>query len=215
MNRRFVFLLLLVAGAMLLPFRSPAPLYYTPGEGWYYEPYGEKADWQRPRAKDQLDVAEAGVHQQKLQCDAPRGASHRARVAAVRLRAARRISHRSLPRNGRARTRRRSTPTRPSSRNIRTATVTRTCCGGNTKSPAAFWAANGSGCGAPSRFTARWMKRPSCSAPSSPTAPTAMSRRTRKCSIGAAREKQKDYPRGGEGLRHRRRPLLQPAGHRG
>jgi hypothetical protein len=43
----------------LLPFRSPAPLYYTPGEGWYYEPYGEKADWQRPHAKDQLDVAQA------------------------------------------------------------------------------------------------------------------------------------------------------------
>jgi outer membrane protein assembly factor BamD len=58
MNRRFVFLLLLVAGAMLLPFRAPAPLYYTPGEGWYYEPYGQKADWQRPHAKDQLDVAE-------------------------------------------------------------------------------------------------------------------------------------------------------------
>jgi outer membrane protein assembly factor BamD len=58
MNRRFVFLLLLVAGAMLLPFRAPAPLYHTPGEGWYYEPYGEKANWQRPRAKDQLDVAE-------------------------------------------------------------------------------------------------------------------------------------------------------------
>jgi len=58
MNRRFFFLLLLVSGAMLLPFRSPAPIYYTPGEGWYYEPYGEKADWQRPRAKDQLDVAE-------------------------------------------------------------------------------------------------------------------------------------------------------------
>ena len=59
MNRRFLFLLLLVAGAMLLPFRSPAPLYYTPGEGWYYEPYGEKADWQRPNARLQLDVAEA------------------------------------------------------------------------------------------------------------------------------------------------------------
>jgi outer membrane protein assembly factor BamD len=58
MNRRFVSLLLLVTGALLLPFRSPAPMYYTPGEGWYYEPYGEKADWQRPRAKDQLDVAE-------------------------------------------------------------------------------------------------------------------------------------------------------------
>lgn len=58
MNRRFVFLLLLVTGAMLVPFRAPAPLYYTPGEGWYYEPYGEKADWQRPRAKEQLEVAE-------------------------------------------------------------------------------------------------------------------------------------------------------------
>ena len=58
MNRRFVVLLLLVGGAMLLPFRAPAPLYYTPGEGWYYEPYGEKADWLRPRAKEQLDVAE-------------------------------------------------------------------------------------------------------------------------------------------------------------
>jgi len=58
MNRRFVSLLLLVAGAMFLPFRAPAPLYYTPGEGWYYEPYGEKADWQRPNAKLQLDVAE-------------------------------------------------------------------------------------------------------------------------------------------------------------
>ena len=58
MNRRFVFLLLLVTGAMLVPFRAPAPLFYTPGEGWYYEPYGEKADWMRPRAKEQLDVAE-------------------------------------------------------------------------------------------------------------------------------------------------------------
>jgi outer membrane protein assembly factor BamD len=58
MNRRFDLLLLLILAAMLLPFRSPAPLYYTPGEGWYYEPYGQKADWMRPRAKEQLDVAE-------------------------------------------------------------------------------------------------------------------------------------------------------------
>ena len=42
----------------LLPSRAPAPLMYVPGEGWYYEPYGEKAAWQRPRAKEQLDVAE-------------------------------------------------------------------------------------------------------------------------------------------------------------
>jgi len=58
MSRRFVSLLLLIAGVLLLPFRSPAPLYYTPGEGWYYEPYGQKADWMRSRAKDQLEVAE-------------------------------------------------------------------------------------------------------------------------------------------------------------
>jgi outer membrane protein assembly factor BamD len=41
------------------PFRAPAPLSYVPGEGWYYEPYGQTAKWQRVRAKDQLDVAEA------------------------------------------------------------------------------------------------------------------------------------------------------------
>lgn len=58
MNRRFIFYFLFVAFTALLSFRAPAPLYYTPGEGWYYEPYGEKANWQRPRAKEQLDVAE-------------------------------------------------------------------------------------------------------------------------------------------------------------
>ncbi len=58
MNRRFVFWILLVAGVALLPFRSPAPLIYVPGEGWYYEPYGQNAKWQRSRAKDQLEVAE-------------------------------------------------------------------------------------------------------------------------------------------------------------
>jgi outer membrane protein assembly factor BamD len=42
----------------LTPFRSPAPLVYIPGEGWYYESYGENGKWQRPRAKDQLQVAE-------------------------------------------------------------------------------------------------------------------------------------------------------------
>jgi len=59
MKRRFAFWILLVAGTACLPFRSPAPLVYVPGEGWYYESYGEKAKWQRTRAKDQLDVAEA------------------------------------------------------------------------------------------------------------------------------------------------------------
>jgi outer membrane protein assembly factor BamD len=58
MNRRFVLLFVVAAFVALVPFRSPAPLIYTPGEGWYYEPFGGKADWMRDRAKDQLDVAE-------------------------------------------------------------------------------------------------------------------------------------------------------------
>ncbi len=58
MNRRNGFWILIVLAAVFVPFRSPAPLVYTPGEGWYYEPYGETAKWQRSRAKDQLQVAE-------------------------------------------------------------------------------------------------------------------------------------------------------------
>jgi outer membrane protein assembly factor BamD len=58
MNRRFGILFLAFTALVLLPSRSPAPLMYMPGEGWYYEPYGETAKWQRTRAKDQLQVAE-------------------------------------------------------------------------------------------------------------------------------------------------------------
>src|SRR5450755_3412150 len=58
MNRRFTLLLLLALFVALLPFRSPAPLIYTPGEGWYYEQFGINTKWLRDRAKDQLDVAE-------------------------------------------------------------------------------------------------------------------------------------------------------------
>ena len=58
MNRRFAFLLLAFACAMLLPYRSPAPLIYTPGEGWTYEPVGEGGNWARTRAKDHLVVAQ-------------------------------------------------------------------------------------------------------------------------------------------------------------
>jgi len=58
MNRRLGFLLIVAACVVLFPFRAPAPLYYVPGEGWYYELYGQNARWQRPRAREQLDVAE-------------------------------------------------------------------------------------------------------------------------------------------------------------
>jgi outer membrane protein assembly factor BamD len=58
MKLRFGFLFLLLIVLVLLPARSPAPLVFVPGEGWYYETAGETAKWQRARAKDQLDVAE-------------------------------------------------------------------------------------------------------------------------------------------------------------
>jgi len=58
MNRRFGWIAFLIVLMAMMPYRAPAPLSYVPGEGWYYEPYGETAKWQRTRAKDQLDVAE-------------------------------------------------------------------------------------------------------------------------------------------------------------
>lgn len=50
--------LFLFACVVFFPFRSPAPLIYTPGEGWTYEPVGSEGKWQRTRAKDQLIVAQ-------------------------------------------------------------------------------------------------------------------------------------------------------------
>lgn len=55
--RSFIWILLLAA-MVLLPSRCPAPLVFVPGEGWYYESVGSSANWQRPRAKEQLEVAE-------------------------------------------------------------------------------------------------------------------------------------------------------------
>jgi outer membrane protein assembly factor BamD len=47
-------------GLLLLGFavRCPAPLIFTPGEGWRYEKPGGEGSWVRTRAKDQLDVAQ-------------------------------------------------------------------------------------------------------------------------------------------------------------
>ncbi len=58
MKLRFAIWILLLVVVVLLPSRSPAPLVFIPGEGWYYENYGETGKWQRPRAKEQLEVAE-------------------------------------------------------------------------------------------------------------------------------------------------------------
>jgi outer membrane protein assembly factor BamD len=64
MNFRSVRVLVLVVICVVaFPFRSPAPLIYTPGEGWTYEPVGGGPKWQRTRAKDQLEVAQAAFDQ--------------------------------------------------------------------------------------------------------------------------------------------------------
>jgi outer membrane protein assembly factor BamD len=53
-------LLLLLICWLALPFNCPAPLIYRPGEGWTYEPVGGGGGkWQRTRAEDQLQVAQA------------------------------------------------------------------------------------------------------------------------------------------------------------
>ena len=62
MHRRLVQALLVVAFLVAFPFRSPAPFIYRPGEGWTYEPVGGLGKWQMPRAKDQLEVAQAAFN---------------------------------------------------------------------------------------------------------------------------------------------------------
>jgi len=45
--------------------RCPAPLIFTPGEGWRYERPGGEGSWVRTRAKDQLEVAQQGFDTRK------------------------------------------------------------------------------------------------------------------------------------------------------
>ena len=58
MNRRLVRLLLVAFALLAFAERCPAPLIFTPGEGWRYEKVGESGSWVRTRAKDQLEVAQ-------------------------------------------------------------------------------------------------------------------------------------------------------------
>ena len=63
MNCWFVRAILLLICLVAFPFRSPAPLIFNNKEGWVYETPGTTAEgkWQRDRAKDQLDVAQAAL----------------------------------------------------------------------------------------------------------------------------------------------------------
>lgn len=53
-----MFLLALITLVMLCATRSPAPLVYTPGEGWTYESYGSGGKWRKEQAKEQLEVSQ-------------------------------------------------------------------------------------------------------------------------------------------------------------
>lgn len=65
MNRSAALFLFLLLGLFAWPLRCPAPLVYTPGEGWVYEtPGGSK--WQRGRAKDQFELAQEAFASQKF-----------------------------------------------------------------------------------------------------------------------------------------------------
>ena len=57
MFRRIVLLAILLGAVVFYPLTAPAPLVYTPGEGWSWEPVGGEGKWQRGRAQDQLAVA--------------------------------------------------------------------------------------------------------------------------------------------------------------
>jgi outer membrane protein assembly factor BamD len=58
MKRRFCPLWLILFCLLAVPLPAPAPLIYRPGEGWTYEPVGGEPKWRKGRAKDQLEVAQ-------------------------------------------------------------------------------------------------------------------------------------------------------------
>lgn len=58
MTRPLGLLILIAAGLFASAVRCPAPLVFTPGEGWRYERAGTTGSWVRTRARDQLEVAQ-------------------------------------------------------------------------------------------------------------------------------------------------------------
>jgi outer membrane protein assembly factor BamD (BamD/ComL family) len=58
MNRWLSRSFLIGFALLAFAYRCPAPLIYTPGEGWRYEKVGQEGRWTRTRAKDQLEVAQ-------------------------------------------------------------------------------------------------------------------------------------------------------------
>ncbi len=64
MNHRVTVWVLVLLGLLAWPVPCPAPLVYTPGEGWTYESPGGPR-WQRARARDQYEVAQEAFDQKQ------------------------------------------------------------------------------------------------------------------------------------------------------
>lgn len=64
MKRRSVVLWLGLGLWLAFPERCPAPLIFTPGEGWHYESPGGPSGWQKGRAEDQIKIAEEAFAKQ-------------------------------------------------------------------------------------------------------------------------------------------------------
>ena len=64
MNRAVLRAVIVVLALLAFAMPCPAPLIFTPGEGWRYEKVGETGSWTRGRAKDQLDVAQESFDKQ-------------------------------------------------------------------------------------------------------------------------------------------------------
>lgn len=64
MNRAVLRAVIVVLALLVFAMPCPAPLIFTPGEGWRYEKVGETGSWTRGRAKDQLDVAQESFDKQ-------------------------------------------------------------------------------------------------------------------------------------------------------
>src|SRR5262245_36731699 len=64
MRRRIIGSVFLFLGFVALPLICPAPIVFRAGEGWTYEPVGGSgSNWERKRAKDQLEVAKDAFDQ--------------------------------------------------------------------------------------------------------------------------------------------------------
>lgn len=58
MTKRWIIICLTVFLTVGVTYRCPAPLIFTPGEGWSYETPGSAGEWLRDRAEDQYNTAQ-------------------------------------------------------------------------------------------------------------------------------------------------------------